>query len=107
MKKIDLHELCAQIDEENCVHTIAVVEGVRVKLARVHGEYPTHVHPHQVELFLVQKGRMVVEVEGESVTLEEGEAVVVPRGARHRSSAADPAYVLVVESGEIRTERPE
>jgi mannose-6-phosphate isomerase-like protein (cupin superfamily) len=58
---------------------------------------PDRQQPHEDdEVYVVLEGSGVLEVEGESVPVEEGSAVFVEAGADHRFSAYEQLAVLVV-----------
>lgn len=58
---------------------------------------PDRQQPHEDdELYVVLDGYGVLEVEGESVSLEVGQAVFVPAGARHGFTAYVQMSVLVI-----------
>ena len=48
-------------------------------------------------MFLVVNGRFRMEFRDRSVTIEEGEFIVVPRGVEHRPVAEEEASVLLFE----------
>jgi quercetin dioxygenase-like cupin family protein len=50
---------------------------------------PEHVHPSSSELFEVQEGAIMVEVEGVRHTLDAGQTITVPPGVPHKF-ASDP-----------------
>ena len=84
--------------------TIAALNGQEVKLVKVHGEFPWHLHEREDEFFLVWRGRFRVEFRDRVVTLEAGECVVVPRGVEHRTCAEEEASILCFEpAGTINT----
>jgi mannose-6-phosphate isomerase-like protein (cupin superfamily) len=62
-------------------------------------------------LFLVVKGRFLMEFRDREVLLEEGEFLVVPRGVEHRPVAEEEVHVLLFEpagtlnTGDARDER--
>ena len=76
------------------VHESAGVElGVYVLVA----PEPDRQQPHaDDEVYVVLEGRGVLEVEGESVPVEEGSAVFVEAGADHRFTAYEQLALLVV-----------
>ena len=76
---------------------VAEVDDNYVKVAKVHGTFGWHRHEHEDELFLVLRGCLCIEMETDSVTLQEGELFVVPKGVRHNPSAQDECLVMLVE----------
>jgi mannose-6-phosphate isomerase-like protein (cupin superfamily) len=76
------------------VHESAGVElGVYVLVA----PEPDRQQPHaDDEVYVVLEGRGVLEVEGESVPVAEGDAVFVEAGADHRFTAYEQLAVLVI-----------
>src|SRR5687767_13197266 len=58
---------------------------------------PDRQQPHaDDEVYVVLEGRGVLEIEGETVPLEEGQAVFVPAGAEHRFVGYESLSVLVI-----------
>jgi mannose-6-phosphate isomerase-like protein (cupin superfamily) len=76
------------------VHESAGIElGVYVLVA----PEPDRQQPHEDdEVYVVLEGRGVLQVEGESVDVEEGSAVFVEAGAEHRFTAYEQLAVLVI-----------
>ncbi len=80
---------------------LAQVNDQYLKVARVHGEFPWHAHEHEDELFLVLKGALTIGrslEDGGPVTLQVGEAFVVPRGVRHNTSAEEETLIALFET---------
>jgi mannose-6-phosphate isomerase-like protein (cupin superfamily) len=90
---------------------IGEVNDHQVKLAKLQGEFIWHRHAEEDELFLVVQGRLEIRLRDGSVTLEEGELAIVPKGVEHLPVAEHGAQVLLLEpastvnTGEIRNER--
>jgi len=59
------------------------------------GTFHWHKHDEEDEFFFVLEGRFTIETEGESVTLTRHQGYLVPRGVLHRTSAPEPATVLM------------
>jgi mannose-6-phosphate isomerase-like protein (cupin superfamily) len=96
-KKINLAEKFALFTEHWRPKTITALNGQEIKLIKVQGEFPWHVHEQEDEFFLVWKGQFRVEFRDHIVRLSPGECITVPRGAEHRTCADDEAEILCFE----------
>ena len=101
MKKLNLHEKLSQINDHWNPRIAAELNGQYVKLVKFQGPFTWHHHENEDELFMVVKGRFRMEYrddDGEqSVWIEEGEMIVVPRGVEHRPVADEECEVLLFE----------
>jgi mannose-6-phosphate isomerase-like protein (cupin superfamily) len=68
-----------------------------VKVARIQGEFVWHAHDEQDELFLVLRGTLVIQLRDRDVTLNTGDAFVVPAGIEHRPVANDEVLIALIE----------
>ena len=99
--KINLAEKFALFTEHWRPKTVAALNGQEIKLIKVKGEFPWHVHNAEDEFFLVWKGQFRVEFRDHIVRLSPGECVTVPRGVEHRTCADDEAEILCFEPAGI------
>jgi mannose-6-phosphate isomerase-like protein (cupin superfamily) len=76
---------------------VASMNDYHIKLAKVQGEFVWHDHPNTDELFLVIKGRLVIQMRDGDVRLEEGEMFVVPKGVEHNPMADKECQILLME----------
>src|SRR5687767_6286210 len=101
MKKLNLHEKLSLINDHWNPRIAAELNGQYVKLVKFEGPFTWHHHENEDELFMVVKGRFRMEYrdgDGEqSVWIEEGEMIVVPRGVEHRPVADEECAVLLFE----------
>jgi len=97
MNKVNINEKFGLINELWTPKIIGELNGQDVKLAKVKGEFVWHNHRNEDELFLIVKGSLKIDFEGESVTLNEGEMLVIPRGVEHRPVAEEEAWILLFE----------
>ena len=95
--KVNLDAKFALFSEQWRPKTIAELNGQEIKLVKVEGAFPWHLHEHEDELFLVWRGSIRLEFRDGAVTLDEGEALVVPRGVEHRPVADSEALILLFE----------
>lgn len=95
---VNLAAAFASFDEVYAPRVAAELNGQMVKLAQIQGRFVMHSHPHEDELFLVQRGELLMHFEdGPTRTIREGEFIVVPRGVRHCPDAVDVCWVLLFE----------
>jgi mannose-6-phosphate isomerase-like protein (cupin superfamily) len=110
MNKVNLREKLGQVTELWSPKIVGQVADVHVKIVKVEGEFPWHLHEHEDELFLVVHGSIVLEFRDRRVPLDEGEFLIVPKGVEHRPVAAQEAHIVLIEpagtlnTGNVRTE---
>jgi mannose-6-phosphate isomerase-like protein (cupin superfamily) len=108
--KVNIKDKFALFDEHWSPKIVGELNGQHVKLVKLLGEFVWHHHAEEDELFLLVKGRFRMEFRDRSVTLEEGEFIVIPRGVEHRPVADEEAHILLFEpastlnTGNIRGE---
>jgi mannose-6-phosphate isomerase-like protein (cupin superfamily) len=109
--KINLDEAFGRFDEYWSPRLAAELNGQHVKLAKLKGEFIWHKHDDADELFLVHRGRLVIEFRDRRIELREGEMLVVPRGVEHRPLAEQEVECVMFEpagtvnTGDVENER--
>ena len=102
MKKVNLAEKFSRFDETWSPKIVGELNGQHVKLARLEGPFVRHCHEHEDELFFVVEGRLTIEFRDQTVILEKGEFIIVPRGVEHRPVAEEEALVMLFEPAGTR-----
>ncbi|MFC0113084.1 cupin domain-containing protein [Kibdelosporangium aridum] len=101
MNPIDLTAALEGFDAPWSPRIIAYINNYDVRIAKFAGEHVWHVHEDTDEFFLVLSGEIEIglrEDAGErTVTLQQGQIFVVPRGTFHKPSSKLGASVLLVE----------
>jgi len=97
LKKINLDEKFGLFDDYWSPRIVGELNGQYVKLAKLKGEIVWHAHEDEDEFFQVIKGSIVIHLRDQSITLNEGECFVVPRGVEHKPEADEEAHVLIFE----------
>lgn len=83
---------------------IAQMNDYHFKVAKVQGEFVWHDHPETDEVFLILHGQLEIQFRDGSVTLNEGEMYVVPKGVEHKPAASQECHILLVEpAGTVNT----
>ena len=111
MDKVNLAEKLARIREQWQPKIVGELNGQQVKLVKVEGPFVWHHHDAEDELFYVVRGRFRMEFRDQTVWVEQGEFIIVPRGVEHRPVADVEAEVMLFEpattlnTGNVRNER--
>ena len=111
MEKVNLAQKLSTFDDLWTPKIVAELNGQTVKLAKLQGEFIWHHHDVEDELFLVVKGRLLIQFRDRDVWLEEGDLIVVPAGVEHKPVAEEEAHVLLFEpqttlnTGNVQDER--
>ena len=102
MKKVNLAEKFALIDEHWRPKVVGELNGQEVKLVKFKGEFPWHRHEAEDEMFLAVTGSFRIEFRDKTVELNRGEFVIVPRGVEHRPVADEEVEVLLFEPKNLK-----
>ena len=97
LERFDIHAIAETVTHPWFNQTLCRVNDAVVRLGIVRGEYHWHHHDAEDELFFVVSGRLLVDLEGRTVTLDPGQGFVVPRGVEHRTRAPERTVMLMVE----------
>ena len=102
MEKVNLAEKLTQITEPWRPKVVGELNGQEIKLVKLKGAFPWHHHEAEDEMFLAVSGSFKIEFRERSVTLNEGEFLIVPRGVEHRPVADQEAEVMLFEPANVR-----
>ncbi len=111
MEKVNLAEKLSRFSEHWSPKIVGELNGQMVKLVKFNGPFVWHHHNHEDELFYVVKGSFDMEFEDKTVTINEGEFIILPRGVEHRPNAKKECEVLLFEpattlnTGNVENER--
>ena len=97
MNKINLPEKFSRIDTYWDPKIIGELNNQQVKLVKFKGEFDWHSHENEDELFLVIKGKFYMQFREKTITLNENDLIIVPRGTEHCPKAIEEVHVLLFE----------
>ena len=97
MDTINLKDKLAKFSDHWSPKVIAELNDYQFKLVKIQCEFVWHNHPDTDEVFIVIEGSMNIEFENETVQLNEGEMLVVPKGVEHKPYADSECKVMLVE----------
>ena len=102
MDKVNVREKFALFSDHWNPRIIGELNGQHVKVVKFQGEFVWHDHAEEDELFLVWKGNFRMDFRDRSVTLSEGDLIIVPRGVEHRPFAEQEVEVMLFEPAQIK-----
>jgi len=97
MEKVNLHQKLSLFCDYWNPRIVGELNGQQVKLVKFKGEFVWHKHDHEDELFYVLKGSFIMEYRDKTVTINENEFLIVPKGVEHRPVAAQEVSVMLFE----------
>ena len=102
LELIDVASLIAACQEPWFNQTLCRVNDCVVRLGVMQGEFHWHKHDEEDEFFFVLQGRFLIDVEGETITLEPHQGYTIPRGTVHRTRAPERTAILMIEKSSVK-----
>ena len=102
MQKINLQQKLSLINDHWNPRIAGELNGQYIKLVKFKGPFTWHHHETEDELFMVVRGRFRMDYRDESnsdqsIWIEPGEMIIVPRGVEHCPVAEEECEVLLFE----------
>ena len=76
---------------------IAEMNDYQFKLVKIKNDFIWLEHHDTDEVFIVIEGKISIEFENETIDINEGEMIVVPKGKKHRPFANKEAKIMLIE----------
>ena len=99
MEKINLSEKFSLISDHWSPKVAGELNGQQVKLVKFKGAFVWHHHKQEDELFYVVKGSFDMEFRDKTVSISEGEFIIVSKGVEHRPNAKEEVHIMLFEPG--------
>lgn len=99
IRVVNIAAALAGFEERWSPRIAGAVNDCAVKLVKIEGDFLWHSHEREDEMFLVVRGSFTMRLRPPqgSLTVREGEFVVIPRGVEHCPSAAEECHILLFE----------
>lgn len=97
IETVNLADALALVPEHWRPRIVGEVNGSKLQVVKFQGDFVWHKHDDSDDVFLVLRGRLLVDLPERTVELEAGELLVVPRGVRHRPRADEEVHILNIE----------
>ncbi len=111
MNKVNVESCLLEIEDYWNPRIAAELNGQQVRLVKILGtNFEFHRHLMEEEMFFVVKGSIELEFEKNSVRLNEGEFLVVPKGELHRPVAHQEAHLMMfvketnINTGDVKND---
>ncbi|MGB3409220.1 MAG: cupin domain-containing protein [Jannaschia sp.] len=96
--KITLAETLAGVTTHWDPKQVATYNDNEVMVVKVRGEFPFHVHADSDDFFLILRGQVLIDIDGEATQVcNAGDLCIVPKGRTHRPRAPEEAEILLIE----------
>jgi len=76
---------------------VGELNGQLVKVAKFKDEFVMHQHQNEDEMFLVIEGTLKMELDNETLEINPGELIIIPKGTNHKPIAIGEVKVLLFE----------
>ena len=101
LTRIDVQELVESCQDQWFNQTLCQVNDCVVRLGIVEGEFHWHKHDEEDEFFYVVDGKLIIELEDQTVELAPKQGFTVSKGVMHRTSAPERTVMLMIEGGGV------
>lgn len=97
MQKVNIKAKLEKITDHWHPWIAGELNGQHIKLAKLKGEFIRHKHDDEDEMFLVVKGKLDIEFRDKTISLQEGEFLIIPKGTEHKPVAVEEVSVMLFE----------
>jgi mannose-6-phosphate isomerase-like protein (cupin superfamily) len=97
MEKVNIQQKLSLFSEHWTPKIVGELNGQHVKLVKFKGEFVWHKHDDEDELFYVLKGSFNMEYRDKTITINENEFLIVPKGVEHRPVADEEVAIMLFE----------
>jgi len=97
MEKINVAQKMSLFNDYFNPRVVGELNGQQVKLVKFQGEFVWHKHDNEDELFYVVKGKFQMLFRDKTVTINENEFLIVPRGTEHKPVAEEEVSIMLFE----------
>src|SRR5277367_4992584 len=95
--KVNLAEKFSLFSDYCNPRIVGEVNDSRIKVVKLKGEFIWHHHDNEDELFLVMKGKLLMRLRDQDVSIYPGEFFIVPKGVEHCPVAEEETHIVLIE----------
>ncbi|MFK8037917.1 MAG: cupin domain-containing protein [Crocinitomicaceae bacterium] len=97
ISKVNLNTKLQTFNEHWTPKIVGELNNQLVKIAKFKGEFVMHKHEKEDELFYVIDGKLFIELIDQTLELDSGEFVIIPKGMAHKPYAIEEVSVMLFE----------
>ena len=101
LQKIDIPSMVEACEDKWFNQTLTKVNDSVVRLGIVEGEYHWHKHEQDDEFFFVLQGQLFIDLENETIELNQNQGVTISKNVMHRPRSPKKTIMLMVETAAI------
>ena len=101
LELIDVQKLQKERQEQWFNQTLCQVNDCVVRLGVVKGEFHWHKHDEEDEFFYIVDGKLLVDLENQTIELTPQQGLTVPKGVLHRTRAPERTVILMIEGNTV------
>jgi mannose-6-phosphate isomerase-like protein (cupin superfamily) len=99
INKINFEEKFAKLPSgDYAVGIIAKMNNYEFKIVKRKGDFIWHKHEDTDETFIILDGSMVMSFRDQTVEINKGEMIVIPKGVEHKPSSVNGYKALLIET---------
>ncbi len=102
LEVVDIPAVVAECEGDWHNFTLCKVNDSLVRLGVIKGEFHWHKHDLEDEFFYVVDGKLLIDIQDETIELGPGMGFTVPKGVVHRTRAPVGATMLMVEADTVK-----
>ena len=104
LAKFNLNTISEEIHTPWAPKDVETVNNADIRIAQFDGQHHWHTHDHHDEIFLVFKGKIIIQTRNGDILLNEHEGIKIPQGLEHCPSSIEPSIVLMFEPVQLISE---
>ena len=98
---IDIEAVIKECNDKWFNQTLTRINDSVARLGIVEGEYHWHKHENDDEFFFVLSGKLLIDLEDQTIELHPNQGTTISKGVMHRPRAPEKTVMLMVETAEI------
>ncbi|WP_246164365.1 cupin domain-containing protein [Xanthovirga aplysinae] len=97
IRKVNIKSIFDSFSEYWNPKIVGELNGQLIKVAKFKDEFVMHQHDNEDEMFLVIEGTLKMELDNQTLEINAGEFVIIPKGTNHKPVAIGEVKVLLFE----------